>query len=263
MKAVTCADGNKASLPTRSADCSSVLQVTVTPAATTVRQVVTVTGHAVVVTVKSRTDTVVVASTNIVTSWASQATFEPGKRAAAAATSCSKPTYASACSNVAAYSSACACWGIAVKTVTAAAPTTTVRCTSTLIPTISVGIATVTVTTVVAAAATETSAVGCTFDTIWLSGSASTSCGCNYKRVSCYQPVPSPGSVYTTTTAKSATDCATQADANAWAFSFGYNQSTGQCIIMAATSPTTVVNNSWNTGYRLGGCNNNSCNPTS
>ncbi|MCJ1408961.1 hypothetical protein MMC19_003038 [Ptychographa xylographoides] len=86
------------------ADCSSFMEVVVTPATSTATVTATITG----------------AATNL------KRGFEVVERRQVTVTPSSVPTYASACSGTARYSSACSCAGITKSTSTAPTPVTTV-----------------------------------------------------------------------------------------------------------------------------------------
>ncbi|KAH8838708.1 hypothetical protein MCOR27_003647 [Pyricularia oryzae] len=97
----------KPSIGVRMADCSAAVEVTTTPAAETT----TVTATTVTVPPAEETGPVVVTKRAIST----------------------LPTYASACTNLARFSSACACWSaVSTRTVEAPTPTVTITMTATV-----------------------------------------------------------------------------------------------------------------------------------
>ncbi|KAH7325582.1 hypothetical protein B0I35DRAFT_507970 [Stachybotrys elegans] len=126
-RAVTGTRLGPAVVATHQADCSSVMAVTVTPSTSTLYTTVTET-------------TTVATETSFITTHFVKRTevAEPAV-----------PTYASACADLAAYSSACSCWGIKPWTVTAEVPSTTVTVTET-----------VSTTAIELATATQTCAAG-------------------------------------------------------------------------------------------------------
>ncbi|KAH8906885.1 hypothetical protein BR93DRAFT_968445 [Coniochaeta sp. PMI_546] len=131
-------------LASHSADCASYLKTTVTP--TTIYQTLTIsvtptsTVPATTTTEILESVTITTQSTLLETSITTTGTTSTtvisqvltilGKRAATSKI----PSYASACSNAAAYSSACSCIGVTPTTTTAAAPETSVTLSSTTTP---------------------------------------------------------------------------------------------------------------------------------
>ncbi|TLD04210.1 uncharacterized protein PgNI_12141 [Pyricularia grisea] len=101
----------KPSIGVRMADCSAAVEVTTTPAAKISFRTTTVTATTVTVPPGEATLTVMRDKREVAT----------------------LPTYASACSNLARFSSACACWpAISTRTVEAATPTVTITATATV-----------------------------------------------------------------------------------------------------------------------------------
>ncbi len=119
-------------LPSRTNDCSSFMQVTVTPATSYVsimpgppppfRCIASLS------TSNRRTSTISATATIVLGAPQKRAEQQMAPRQVTVSPS-SKPAYATACSDVSAYSSACSCMGITLSTTTAPAPTTSVTVT--------------------------------------------------------------------------------------------------------------------------------------
>ncbi|KAE9371747.1 hypothetical protein N431DRAFT_467909 [Stipitochalara longipes BDJ] len=118
---------------TASADCSSYLRTTITPATSTYTATIYNTVPDVIITETTTTETVGQPTTLVVSDTttievievSTISTFAPAKRQVTV-TASDIPTYASACSGAVKYASACSCIGVSAVTITAAAPSITI-----------------------------------------------------------------------------------------------------------------------------------------
>ncbi|MCJ1291374.1 hypothetical protein MMC34_002917 [Xylographa carneopallida] len=192
----------------------------------------------------------------------------------------SVPTYASACSGTARYSSACSCFGITHSTSTASTPSTTITVTATATATatsVVTATATVDATTTVIASITLTDLITATAiltdDVIATSIDAVTattlsvplpapcggvtpgdgSCGCEYT-IECGVQFVDSGSGTDVSTTSSFAQCLQVCDNNFQCAALTYNIVTGQCVQLKG-GYTTVLNPAYDSGpITLGSC---------
>ncbi|MCJ1387154.1 hypothetical protein MMC17_010287 [Xylographa soralifera] len=185
----------------------------------------------------------------------------------------SVPTYASACSGTARYSSACSCFGVTHSTTTASTPSTTITVTATVIATAtsivtsttilditSTVIASITLTDLITATAVVTDAVTATsIDAVTATTtsvplpapcggitSGGGSCGCEYTILCGVQFVDTGAGTDVSTTSTFA-QCLQVCDNNFQCSSLTYNVVTGQCIQLKGNY-NTVPNADYDSG---------------
>ena len=230
-RAVTGTNLGPAAVSTHRADCSSFFAYTVTPDASTTTVIVTpppITQTNYVVSAATVTSQAVVTVSG--TDYVSTTNVEvyPNAKRAATVSPSAVPSYASACSGTARYSSACACFGVSKTTITAPVPTSTVTVTGTP--------ATVDLTSVIYTTevnvVTSTMVTGPTYVDEIPCGQVITGADGYRISVNCQTvPSPQPPQTLLSTTGGDWDQCVQEADSQVLATSFTFDLETLDCVI--------------------------------